>query len=340
MRNWYNFQNATDGAEAAEVSIFDEIGYWGVTAKDFIADLRKVEAKTINLSINSPGGSVFDGLAIYNALRASGKTINVRVIGIAASIASVIAMAGDKITMPENTFMMVHNPWTFAYGNADELRDLADTLEKIGSSLVATYVARTGKSEQEIKDLLAAESYLTATEAKDLGFADEVEPALKVSASFELDRLPEHVKAVFKAAQTPEAKVDPAPEPNQGTQETTATFADQVTALAEQAGLAEFAPVWALDQGLGTVEAVTAAINDAREIKALCAVAKKPDAAAQFIKARTSTADVRAKLCTMLAEADEQQHIDTAPKGKSTATNPAQPVAVKTADIWAARRSR
>ncbi|QRQ86256.1 head maturation protease, ClpP-related [Cupriavidus oxalaticus] len=340
MKNWYSITAKANTPEEADISIFDEIGFWGVTAKDFIADLSKITAKKINLSINSPGGSVFDALAIFNALRNSGKEIHVRVLGIAASAASYIMLAGDKIVMPENTFVMVHNPLAGMYGNAEEFREFADVLDKVGASLRATYVKRTGKSEEEIDALLSKDTYLTAAEAVEIGLADEMEPAMNVTASYETDRLPENVKAAFTAAQTPAAKTDPAPEPKQAAQEANATFADQVTALAEQAGLAEFATVWALDQSLGAVEAVTAAINDAREIKALCAVAKKPDAAAQFIKARTSTADVRAKLCSMLAEADEQQHIDTAPKGNSTATNPAQPVAVKTADIWAARRSR
>ena len=93
------------------------------------------------MEINSPGGDVFAGLAIYNALKGSGKEIVVKVMGVAASAASLIAMAGDKIVMPKNTFLMVHNPWSVAMGNAEELRQTADTLDKIGESLKATYAA-------------------------------------------------------------------------------------------------------------------------------------------------------------------------------------------------------
>ena len=135
MRTWYSMQAAANAPTTAEISIFDEIGMWGVTAKQFISDLKALgDVKDITLSLNSPGGSVFDGLAIYNALRSSGANVTVKVMGIAASIASVIAMAGKKIVMPENTFMMVHNPWSFAIGNANDMREMADVLDKLGDS--------------------------------------------------------------------------------------------------------------------------------------------------------------------------------------------------------------
>jgi len=206
MRNWYSMQ-ALAAPNAAEISIYDEIGMWGVTAKQFISDLKALgDVKDITVSINSPGGSVFDGLTIYNALRASGANVTVKVMGIAASIASIIAMAGKKIIMPENTFMMIHNPLNAIYGNADDMREMADILDKVGSSLVATYVARTGKSEEEVKALMDAETYMTAAEAKELGFADEVIPAVEAKAAFEVDRLPENVRSLFLAQQ-------PAPSP-------------------------------------------------------------------------------------------------------------------------------
>lgn len=201
MPNWYAFANAAASeSESASVAIFDEIGFWGITAKDFITELSAVKAKTLNLEINSPGGSVFDGIAIFNALRNSGKTINVKVMGVAASIASVIAMAGDKISMPENTFMMVHQPWGVTMGNADDMREYADVLDKLNNSLVSTYVKRTGKSEDDIRAMLSQDTWMSAQEAVDLGFADEVTPAFQATAKFDPTRLPDNVKAIFDAA--------------------------------------------------------------------------------------------------------------------------------------------
>lgn len=177
MKNFFAFKNITEGE--AELSIHDEIGFWGTQAKDFIAQLKGITSNTLNLHINSPGGSVTDGLAIYNMLRASGKNIVVHVDGIAASIASIIAMAGSSIRMPANTFMFVHEPLVqYASGNAEDLRKLAEDLDKMHNSLTGIYVARTKQDKAKIESLMAEETLLTAQEAFDLGFATEVTPEL------------------------------------------------------------------------------------------------------------------------------------------------------------------
>lgn len=321
MRPCFKFIAAAAADQPATLSIYDEIGFWGVQAKDFIGDLRAVTSKTINVEINSPGGDVFAGLAIYNALKSSGKEIVVKVMGVAASAASLIAMAGDKIVMPKNTFMMVHNPWSFAAGNADELRDTADTLDKIGASLQATYVARTGQTEDKIKELLSKDTWLTADESLALGFATEVTDAVTASASFDMARadLPEAVRGVFKAAlQTTTETVTETENSVTTTETVTVTetegdtpaedpVADQVAALAKTAGLEAYASVFALG-ATTTVEAETR-IAAAREIVALCKVAGRPDDATPAIKANKSVADVRAAL--IAAKADEDVHTDT-----------------------------
>lgn len=192
MKTWFTAK-ATD-AGTAEINIFDEIGYWGVTAGDFIREMKGLGDETdLTVLINSPGGDVFAGLTIYNALRGRKGKTTCMVMGIAASAASFIAMAGDHIVMPANTFMMVHNPMGVAIGNAGDMRELADTLDKIAASLIGIYTARTGKTTDEIKALLDAETYMTAAEAKDLGFADEVVPEIKVSARYRPERMPQPV---------------------------------------------------------------------------------------------------------------------------------------------------
>lgn len=313
MRPCFAFKAAT--AEAATLSIYDEIGFWGVQAKDFTTQLREVKAKTINVEINSPGGDVFAGLAIYNALRASGKEIVVKVMGVAASAASLIAMAGDKIVMPKNSFLMVHNPWSFAMGNAEELRKSADTLDKIGASLLQTYASRTGLPEDEIAAMLSTDTWLSADEALEKGFATEVVDEIKANASFDMARadLPENVKAVFLAAATvepdpvdddankqPPAKPDPEPEPQ-------ATHTEQIVAVAQAAGMEAYASTFALANL--TLDEVRARIADAREIKALAVVAGgTPEQADAAIRAGTSVADFRAALVAALAEEDEKTH--------------------------------
>lgn len=324
MKSWYTIKAQANNPKAADIEIFDEIGFWGVTAASFIRDLKsKGDISEINVSINSPGGSVFDGLAIYNALRAHAATVNVRVMGVAASAASFIAMAGDKIVMPENAFMMVHNPMGGVFGNAQEMRDWADTLDKIAASLIGIYVARTGKSEDEVKALLDAETWMTATEAKALGFADEVEPEVKVAAAFDMENLPENIKAAFKQGGKP---VEPPA--------ATATLADQIRDLAASSDMAEFASVFALSET--SLDAARIAIDNAREVKSLCAMVNSKRAP-EFIKSRTPVADVRAKLLEDRADNDV---IDThEPTDPNTGNTTSQPVAgLKTADVWAARR--
>ncbi|WP_196251647.1 head maturation protease, ClpP-related [Cupriavidus necator] len=319
--------------------MFDEIGAWGVTAKMFIDELKALgTVKKIDMDINSPGGSVFDALAMYNALRATGAEITVKVLGVAASAASLLAMAGDKIIMPENAFMMVHNPMNGIYGNADEMRDMADVLDKIGASLIGTYVARTGRTEDEVKALLAAETWLSAADAVAQGFADEMEPALKVAAAvYDFDRLPQNVQALFKAAADPAAAEAAAAEAAAAAAAAApVALADQVLALATEAGLADFAAHWALQ--VTAIEDVRPMIANASEIRALCAVAKRPEDAAAFIRANTSIEKVRETLCARLAAKSETKPIDTTPPVKGSTANDAQSKAVSSTSIWAARQ--
>ena len=323
MKKWYDIKSQAD---SAEISIFDEIGAWGVTAKDFIADLKQQAGKQITVTINSPGGSVFDALAMYNALRGHGSPISTKVMGVAASAASLIFMSGDKRIIPENCFLMVHNPLTFAYGNAGELRDTADVLDKIAASLVSTYVSRSGLGEEEVKALLDEETWLNAADALEKGFATETVAEMKIAAAFDMDRLPENIKSIFASEQ-----IAPEPEPEQD------AVADQVAALASSAGLTAYAPIFALK--CANVEVATVAIAKAKEIIALCAVAGKPDVAEPMIRADKTVEDVRAELLDALATDDEGNQTDGQQPSETQPANTAQKVKLKTADVWAARRT-
>lgn len=341
MRPCFAFKPAAAADAPATLSIFDEIGFWGVQAKDFVSELNGVQSKTINVEINSPGGDVFAGLAIYNALKMSGKEIVVKVMGVAASAASLIAMAGDKIVMPKNTFMMIHNPWSFAMGNADELREQADVLDKIGSSLLQTYVARTGKSEGEIAPLLAKDTWLTADEALEMGFATEVVEDVKANASFDMARaeLPENVKAVFAAAtQGPDDDFDAQDNDTETDSVVEQTLAEQIEAAASAAEMGQYASLWAV--ACTSMDDLKARVDQAREIKALCAFAKKPEAADAAIKAGKSIDVVRAEMVAAMAQADDATHIDTSKSVNEQATGTTAKSGVTTAAIWASHNGR
>jgi len=170
-KTWYQIQNKYD---SAEIEIHDEIGSWGISASSFASDLKALgDVKSINVSIHSPGGSAFDGIAIHNMLTAHKAPVNTSVLGVAASAASIILMAGDTITMPEDSFLMIHEPFTMAMGNAEELRETADLLDKMTTSLVNIYEKKTGLDEEEIRSMLAEETWLNGIEAVDKGFATE-----------------------------------------------------------------------------------------------------------------------------------------------------------------------
>jgi len=180
--HWFDFADLDP--DTVEIRIDGVIGGSfledGNTAKDFIDRLNTISAPNLILHLNSPGGMVFEGFAIYNALRSSGKHVRVVIDGIAASIAAVIAMAGDEIVMPENSYLMVHYPWSIVMGNADNMLAEADTLEKLGQSIEKIFADRSGQPSETIQKLMRGDAgadgtFISAPEALELHLATEVE---------------------------------------------------------------------------------------------------------------------------------------------------------------------
>jgi len=176
MKKWYEIKNKKD---KSEIWIYEEIGedFWtggGITAKSFQRELSEIKAGQIDLHINSPGGLVFDGITIYNLLKQHPANVTTYIDGLAASIASVIALAGDSVIMAENALFMIHKASGLVMGNSDDMRDFAEKLDKVNTSIATTYISKTGKDESEINDLMAAETWMTAAEALDYGFVDSI----------------------------------------------------------------------------------------------------------------------------------------------------------------------
>ena len=171
---------AADEAGDAEILLYDFIGYdwWsdsGTTALSFKRNLDSLgDVKRLTVRINSPGGDVWDGMAIYNQLSQFPAETTVVIDGLAASVASVIAMAGDKIQAAEVSQLMIHDAWTIAMGNAQDLREMADVLSKIDGQIADTYAVRSGRPAAEFRELQNKDTYLTAQEALGLGLIDEV----------------------------------------------------------------------------------------------------------------------------------------------------------------------
>ncbi len=299
---------AKANAKVAQISISEPIGSWDLTANRFIEQVKALgNVDEIQVDINSPGGDVFEATHIFNYLKRHQAKVTVTVMGLAASAASLIAMAGDKIIMPANTMMMVHNPWTwYASGNADELREYAEMLDKVATAMRKTYQARTGMDEEALKAMLATDTWLTAEECLANGFCDEVtDPINAPQASFDISALPEQAKAVYnegkklvaaKAAEGTDTDVDGAlgdgSEPEQAP-ETPLTDIDDDDTLAKAQTLAK-----------------EEALAYSKTVVELCALAGLPNKAAGFLGAATSLDDVRAQL--LAAKANGYQPLDVA----------------------------
>jgi ATP-dependent Clp endopeptidase proteolytic subunit ClpP len=195
-KNWYAME--VQGNHSAEILIYDEIGLWGITAKRFAEDLQELgNIKSLNIRINSPGGSVTDGNAIYNIIRNHAAYVTVSIDGIALSMGSVIAMAGDHIEMADNALFMIHNPYGGAMGDADEMRKTADVMDKMKKTLLSAYTKQTGLSEDVISGMMDDETWLDADEALEQGFIDEISGEIELAASFDLSEfrnVPERLK--------------------------------------------------------------------------------------------------------------------------------------------------
>jgi ATP-dependent protease ClpP protease subunit len=162
-----------DGPKAT-IRIYDEIGFFGITAEEVAAELEQINAAEIEVQIASLGGDVFDGIAIYNALRAHPARISTRVDSMAASIASVIAQAGDTRIMLTGSQMMIHEAWGIAIGSAADMRDLADILDKQTDVIAGIYAERTGGDVADFRSMMEGETWFTADEALEAGLADAV----------------------------------------------------------------------------------------------------------------------------------------------------------------------
>jgi ATP-dependent protease ClpP protease subunit len=346
-RPWFRFDNKADDPTVADIHIIDFIGDWiddlfkrngfldlGTTAREFADLLAKLpdSVNTIRVHINSPGGDVMAGVNIANALRdqqaSKGRTVETYIDGIAASIASVIAMAGSKVFIADNALVMVHNPWSVAIGEAKDMRKSADVLDTVREQIIATYKWHTDLSDEEIVALMDAETWMTADEAIAKGFATDKVEGLKAAASISPKALtalkvPEQYKARVEAFIAKPEQPAPAPQP--------AAAADVLRACHESGLDLAFAQAL-LDGNVTAAEAATriTAEKDTRAkakqradaITAACAALKLPERASLYIASALSLDDVKkdlANLTAMLDKADIDTGLDPNHQQRSNA---------------------
>lgn len=260
---WYQLR-AKANTPDAEVLIYGDIGesFWGdesTTAKQFVQDLEAIGDKTLTVRINSYGGSVADGLAIYNAIRRHPKGSTVEIDGVAASIASLIAMAGDTVRMADGALLMIHAPWGMSVGNAKDMRDTAETLDKFAEAMVGAYQLKTGKSKKAVMALLTdgADHWFTAHEALDENFIDEIAEGARARIDanvFARHKPPLKIAAAYREGKMqPDNQLENQPEHKSRSQrqadKTLAREIAELTVIAARYGVADKVAAW-VDEGL------------------------------------------------------------------------------------------
>lgn len=214
MKNWFLMNLISP--ESLEIDILDEIGAYGVSAKVFAEALRGHAAvRSIRVNVNSPGGDVFDGLAIYNLLKNHAAEVVVHVLGMAASAASFIVCAGDRVLMPANAYLMTHDVRGGCYGTSEELKVMGGLIEKVTDSIASIYVAKSGKDKKECLKMMMGNHWMSAAEALEFGFCDEVldEQRLVACARFadKFSSLPEGLAGASAEGVEGEGDLDSAP---------------------------------------------------------------------------------------------------------------------------------
>lgn len=347
-QKWYAFKNSSDKSGEVELSIYDEIGAFGIGAKEFIAELREYKGQHVHVRINSPGGEIIDGSAIANALNRHEGGVTVHIDGLAASMASYIAMSGKPTYMSENALLMIHNPWTLAAGEADDLRKQADLLDTMKSTLVRGYQRKSGMPAEEISRLMDEETWLTALEATALGFVDAIEDGIPAAASAKdlrhrfdtfakrMDESNSVAPEVEVAAPAVEVAVEEAP---------AAVEAEAAPEVTEEPAAAEAAPE--RDPNAGVTPIISAEKLAALEAEKAEAIARAEAAEAELAKVKDAfaalekSAGVSAATVAPVAKSEESDPVAqwmAAVEAKDFAASNKLYAENKKA-IWAARAS-
>lgn len=373
-RTWYGIKTKAEdsGDKTIEVLIYDEIGLWGVSAANFVRDLKALDdgSSAVVVSINSPGGDVFDGFAIHNALVHLGDRCTVRIEGLAASAASIIACGGHQVIIAENAMMMIHNPWTFAYGTAEDLRKTADMMDKSREGILASYRRKAPSIEDaDLIKMLDDETWLTAEETVALGFADMVGETVSMKACYGstgvLARFKHPPKAILEAsekhansdtdseAQYPEIEnsesAEEEAESEAGEEKSETTDLTEVVARSSvilmdacvAAGIAKIAGVLIMKTDLNDETAVKVEADRIRSIGELCALARLPELAVDYVKSGLSAEAVRARLLDKIVEASEDKEINNKePVGDGGDKTKVKAKTPSAKNIYAARKKK
>ncbi len=348
-KSWYTFQaNGEAEQRSIEIFVYGEIGAWGVTANQFVQDLRAMDdgVSPVIAAFNSIGGELFDGLAIHNALSRLGERCTGRIDALAASAASVAVCGAHRVVIAANAMLMIHNPWTYAAGDADDLRKVADALDQTLEAIIAAYKSKAPDiDEAELRRMVNAETWLTANEAVALGLADEVGDGLKVKACLGqgsvLQRF-QHAPPELLAQLDEEPDVEP-PEPSDPPEPAPVLDAARLALLVTQgcaaAGISNLVDPILATTRLESEAVIQAALTKAKALHGLCVAARLPELTGEFINAGLDEAAVRARLFDKLVSSGGGFEINNS---LPLDDDPALSVKAKQVDthaIWSSRQA-
>ena len=318
-RSWYRLRAAR---HTAELLIYDEIGSWGKTASGLLNELTELgDLQRVDLRINSPGGDVFEALAIHNALARHPARVVIHIDALCASAATVIALAGDEIRMADNALFMIHDVWTALSGNAEQLQQAADRINTLSEQIAALYARKTGADPDLIRQWMQAETWLTADQALQAGFIDAIDEPLKMAAlaTHDLTRFknrPLEAPSMTQPLAQPDPETPDVPEtPATGdAPETPETALDPV--IVSQLCLTANEPALIpalLKAGIKTEGGVRSALASAQAVRKICAMAQTPELADGLIA--TGASPDQAKLITWnaLVARAEASPVDNTP---------------------------
>lgn len=351
-KHWYSLKASGEAeTRSIEVYVYGEIGTWGITANQFVRDLAALDdgVSPIVVAFNSVGGDLFDGLAIHNALSRLGERCTGRVDALAASAASVAVCGAHKVVIASNAMLMIHNPWTYAAGDAEDLRKVATALDQALEAIIAAYKAKAPDIDEiELRRLVNAETWLTANEAVALGLADSVGEGVSVKACLgqggALQRYQHAPQALLAQLEDPpEPVLEPTPEPIPPEPDKppivdSAKLALLITQSCTAAGISNLIEALISTTKLADETTVNAAITNAKAVRDLCVAARLPEFTQQFVASGLDAEAVRGRLFDKLVsgggfEIDNSLPISDDPAPKTQAKQP------DTNAIYAARRA-
>jgi ATP-dependent protease ClpP protease subunit len=349
-KTWYVLQASGEASDRViEVFVYGEIGTWGITANQFVQDLRAMDdgVSPVIAAFNSIGGDLFDGLAMHNALSRLGERCTGRIDALAASAASVAVCGAHRVVIASNAMLMIHNPYTYAGGDAEDFRRVADVLDQTLEAIIAAYKAKApGIDDAELRRMVNAETWLTANEAVALGLADEVGDGIKVKACLgqgavlqRYQHAPAELVAQLEEPSETDPELEPVDPPLVPPVVDSAKLALMITQRCTAAGINNLVESLLSSTKLESEEVVLAGLARAKAVNDLCVAARLPEFSAEYVAAGLDAAAVRARLFDKIVtsgkgfEIDNSLPLDNDPAPKVQAKKIDQP------SIWSARQA-